>query len=308
MILVLIVLAIVVTVPYARETLRTPMDRLARRSADGSFVTLSRGVTHYKWLGPVRGPVAVCVHGLTTPSFVWRGLARGLAKLGYRVLIYDLYGRGYSDRPQGLQDAEFFTGQLDDLLHSQGLDEDITLIGYSMGGAIATAYCAAHPERVRQLVLIASAGVQVVRTRLIRFIVDTPALGDWLMLAMYPRRHRIGCEAERDLPSSVDGIVDLQIRELDYKGFVPAVLSSLRGILSRAQEPEHRAIHAAGVPVLAIWGERDALISLSAMGELTRWNREARQEVVAQAGHGLTYTHTDAVLEAMRDTLRDGLI
>lgn len=83
----------------------------------------------------MRGPVAVCVHGLTTPSFVWHGLARGLATFGYRVLIYDLYGRGYSDRAPGHQDQAYFLQQLNDLLEDQQIKGDITLLGYSMGGA-----------------------------------------------------------------------------------------------------------------------------------------------------------------------------
>ncbi|EEB85586.1 alpha/beta fold hydrolase [Roseobacter sp. GAI101] len=78
------------------------MNDVARGSAPGQFAELSRGVTHYEWVGPARGPVAVCVHGLTTPSFVWRSITKGLVLMGFRTLIYDLYGRairiGQADR------------------------------------------------------------------------------------------------------------------------------------------------------------------------------------------------------------------
>ena len=130
----LILLAVFAAFPLGIEARRKPMSAAARQDASGDFVTLSQGVTHYEWLGPARGPVAVCVHGLTTPSFVWRGLARGLARMGFRVLIYDLYGRGYSDRVQGRQDRVFFLRQLNDLLADQQVNGDITLVGYSMGG------------------------------------------------------------------------------------------------------------------------------------------------------------------------------
>ena len=305
MIYVLILLTAVLAFPFLRESVRKPMDRAARRNAEGGFARLSRGVTHYEWIGPVRGPAAVCVHGLTTPSFVWRGLAAGLAGLGYRVLVYDLYGRGFSDRPPGAQNADFFCRQLNDLLQDQKVTGDFTLVGYSMGGAIATAFTAAHPERVRQLVLLAPAGISSLRPRLIRFIIRTPVFGDWLMLAQYPRRHRQVCEAERALPSSVEGIVDLQLRELEYRGFVPAVLASLRGLLAAPLEAEHRAIHAASVPVVAIWGRDDVVIPLSAMGQLAQWNRDVHQEVIDGAGHGLTYTHTDQILDVLRGIIRE---
>ena len=41
------------------------------------------------------------------------------------------------------------------------------------------------------------------------------------------------------------------------------------------------------------------------MGKLTEWSRNARQEVIPGAGHGLPYTHTAQVLDALRATLTD---
>lgn len=307
MIYLLFVLVAIIAIPLIIEARRKPMDTSARSEASGDFAILSQGTTHYEWHGPVRGPVAVCVHGLTTPSFVWRGLARGLARMGFRVLTYDLYGRGYSDRVRGRQDRAFFLRQLDDLLADQQVAGDITLIGYSMGGAIATAFSSAHPDKVRHLILLAPAGMGAKGGGMTRFIARTPVIGDWLMLALFARTHHKTTESERDLPGSVENIVDLQQNELRYRGFIPAVLASLRGILSEVMKQDHKAIHRAGIPVLAIWGRDDTVIPLTAMGALTEWSRHARQEVIDGAGHGVTYTHTDAVLAAISDMLRTGL-
>jgi len=307
MIVALILVLLILALPLIVEVSRKPMNDRARANAPGDFATLPQGVTHYQWIGPIRGPVAVCVHGLTTPSFVWLGLAQGLAKMGFRVLIYDLFGRGFSDRIAGLQDKAFFLRQLDDLLEDQGVDGDITLLGYSMGGAIATSFAAAHPDKIRHLVLLAPAGMGLGSNRMIRFITRTKGIGDWLMLALFARQHRKGTEAERDLPTSVENIVDLQQNELRYRGFIPAVLSSMRGILSRPQKDEHNTVHQAGIPLLAIWGRKDNIIPLSAMGTLTQWSRHARQDTIDGAGHGLVYTHTSNVLASIADALHDGL-
>jgi pimeloyl-ACP methyl ester carboxylesterase len=296
---VLLILGAIAIWPFAREAMRQTMDDAARQDAPGDFVELSQGITHFRWIGPVRGPVAVCVHGLTTPSMVWDAVAKGLALMGFRVLVYDLYGRGYSDRAPGLQDQDFFIRQLEDLLASQGITEDVTLLGYSMGGAIVTAFAARHPERVLRVILLAPAGMGHDLGKLARFTRDTPILGDWLMLLRYPGAHRKGTEAERVLPTEVEGIVDYQQAELSKRGFVPAVLSSLRGILPRPLEKEHRAISREGIPVLAIWGRDDTVIPIRAMGQLTQWNRVARHEVIEGAGHGLTYTHASAVVRAI---------
>lgn len=296
-------LAVIAIWPFLREATRKPMDADARRDAPGEFVQLSQGLTHYRWIGPARGPVAVCVHGLTTPSLVWEAVAQGLGRMGYRVLVYDLYGRGYSDRVAGVQDQDFFIRQLDDLLEAQGLGDDLTLLGYSMGGAIVSAFTARHPERVRRVILLAPAGMGHDLGRLAKFTRDTPLLGDWLMLLRYPAAHRKGTEAERTLPTEVAGIVDYQQAELSKRGFVPAVLASLRGILPRPLEEAHRSISREDIPVLAIWGRDDTVIPISAMGRLAQWNRAARHEVIEGAGHGLTYTHASAVISAIEAEL-----
>lgn len=72
------------------------------------------------------------------------------------MLTYDLYGRGCSDQPAGKQDRAFFLTQPEELLQDQEVEDDFTLIGYSMGGAIA--FAAAHPARLRELILLAPAG------------------------------------------------------------------------------------------------------------------------------------------------------
>lgn len=305
--LVLVILICLAALPYYLETRRKPMNAQARRAAPGQFVELSQGVTHALWHGPTRGPVAVCIHGLTTPSFVWDGLVDDLGAMGYRVLCYDLFGRGYSDRPEGEQDAAFFLRQLEDLLEAEEIDEEITLIGHSAGGAIATAYAAKHSGRVRHLVLLAPGGLSTSRDALTRFVIRTPYLGDWLMRLVFPGRLQRSIEVERALPGSGPAIADRQQQELNYRGFVPAVLATLRGLLAQPQEAEHRAVHRAGVPVLAIWGREDRVVSLSAMGKLTEWSRMARQEVIDGAGHGLPYTHTQQVATVLRERLREGL-
>ncbi len=295
----------VLVAPFLREALRLRMGAAARQSAPGDFAALSQGVTHYRWQGPENGSVVVLVHGLTTPSFVWQGVAEGLVQQGYRVLSYDLYGRGFSDRPGGAQDRAFFLRQLEDLLKDQGVADGFTLVGYSMGGAISAAFAAANPGRVRRLILLAPAGTEPLLGRMARLVRAVPVLGDWLMQVSFPRAHRKGTEAERDLPTSVPGIVDLQQAELRWRGFIPAVLSSLRHMLGQVQEDDHRAVAAAGLPVLAIWGAGDTVIPIRAKSALERWNPGAQHVVVAGAGHGVTYTHTGEVIAAMRAFLSE---
>ncbi|MEM1074929.1 MAG: alpha/beta hydrolase [Pseudomonadota bacterium] len=296
----LLLFAGIIAVPLVIEALRKPMTDRMRKNAPGQFAELSQGKTHFRWFGPQDGPVVLCIHGLTTPSFVWNGLAPLLADHGMRVLTYDIYGRGYSDRVPGDQDTAFFIRQVNDLLEHEKIDDDLTVIGYSMGGAVATAYAARQPVGIRNLVLLAPAGMKTVASGTTRFLISVPIFGFWLMLLLYPSILRGGLRKEATLETSVPDINRMQNEELDYRGFLPSVFMSLRGILKGQMDAQHRAIKDADLPVLAVWGSEDAIIPLDAKNVLSGWNSNVEHVVLPDAGHGLTYTHTAEVFEAIR--------
>jgi pimeloyl-ACP methyl ester carboxylesterase len=101
------------------------------------------------------------------------------------------------------------------------------------------------------------------------------------------------------VPTSVPGIATRQMDETRRRGFLPAVLSSQRHMLAEDREADHRAVAAAGVPVLAVWGRVDTVIPLAAMDRLHAANPDARQVVVEGAGHGLPHTHPGEVAGAI---------
>ena len=299
-----LVLAGFALLPWMAERRRHGAETF-RADAPGRFARLTDGVTHYQWLGSARGPVVVCVHGLTTPSPVWYAIAEGLSKLGFRVLVYDLFGRGFSDAPRGTQNAAFFTRQLSDLLNHQQITEDVTVIGYSMGGAIASAFTAQFPDRVRRLVLLAPAGMWLREDRLTEFARTVPVLGDWLHHTVVARRDRRALRKLLGQPFDITGIIELQLAEYQSRGFLRSVLSSRRHMLDDTQEEVHRTIGRNGIPVVGIWGEKDDIIPLRSLGQLTQWNRNVRQEVIEGAGHALAYTHSDEVVDVLGDILRE---
>lgn len=302
--LVLGAAAILAAVPFVIEARKPTIGRAAREGAPGGFAKLSQGVTYYRWFGPARGPVIVAVHGLTTPSGVFHALADRIGKLGYRVLVYDLYGRGLSDAPAGPQTAGFFHRQLEDLLSDQGIKDDLTLMGYSMGGAIAATYAAAHADRMKRVILLASAGIETKESTFQRICRTTPFLGDWLFL-MFARRRLAAAIADQTAAYDVHDIVSVQRAEHHRQGYFPAVLSSSRGVMAESTEAAHRAIGRAGIPAIAIWGKRDKVVPLSAVGLLSQWNRNTMQEVMDDADHTLPFSHADALAARLRDVLRE---
>ncbi len=290
--------------PRLAESKRLPMTDALRVQAPGDFASLKRGHTHYKWHGSRSDRVLVLVPGLTTPSWVFDGLIRGFLAMGYRVLAYDLYGRGYSDRVRGKQTLDFHCRQLRQLLNALGVTAPVTLFGYSMGGAIAARFAATESDRVERLILLAPAGMGYTPDRLLTWARNAGPLGNALWTFAGPRLLR---RAARKIASGATAITDFPERigaELERKGYLAAILSSERHALSEAVMQDHREIGEMSIPTLAIWGEADETIPVSGVGQLAQWNRQAHQDVIPGASHALVCTRPAQVLEAVRDFLR----
>ncbi|KAJ5784534.1 uncharacterized protein N7503_009746 [Penicillium pulvis] len=119
----------------------------------------------YEW-GREDGPKVLMVHGITTPSIALGGVAHALADRGCRVMLFDLFGRGYSDSPADLpQDNRLFTTQIMLALTSSPISwtgaesGKFCLVGYSLGGGISAAFASYFPHLLSSLVLLAPAGM-----------------------------------------------------------------------------------------------------------------------------------------------------
>jgi pimeloyl-ACP methyl ester carboxylesterase len=101
------------------------------------------------------GPrTTVLLHGLLLSQKMHRPLARALAREGNRVVTLDLLGHGRSDRPRDMSvySMPFFGEQVIALLDHLEVDEAV-LAGTSLGANTTMEAAAAHPERVRGMVL-----------------------------------------------------------------------------------------------------------------------------------------------------------
>ncbi|EME49271.1 hypothetical protein DOTSEDRAFT_68141 [Dothistroma septosporum NZE10] len=117
----------------------------------------------YEW-GPENGRKVLFVHGISTPCIALARIARQLVSKGCRVMLFDLYGRGYSDAPDPSvyrQDIKLLSSQMLSVVSSSRLNwtDGFTLAGYSLGGGIAAAFTSYYPELVQSLVLIAPGGL-----------------------------------------------------------------------------------------------------------------------------------------------------
>jgi len=129
-----------------------------KRSGGNSFVKLSDGMTNYTLSGnPHANHTVVLIHGGTIPLYIWDPQMDALLNSGHRILRYDQYGRGFSERPDTTYSRELFCRQLTELLDSLKITAPVDIIGPSFGGAIAVTFAHKYPQRVRSIMLISPA-------------------------------------------------------------------------------------------------------------------------------------------------------
>lgn len=115
------------------------------------YIAQVNGVSLHYVMGGVGDPV-VLLHGWPQTWYAWHKIMPALAQR-YTVIAPDLRGLGDSSKPEGGYDKRTVAEDIYQLVNSLGFQQ-INLVGHDIGGMVAYAYAAAHPEDVQRLVLM----------------------------------------------------------------------------------------------------------------------------------------------------------
>jgi len=280
----------------------------------GKYISLSQGKTYYEIHSNDKGEGewVVCVHGITWWSFCFNAMVPVLVANGYRVLVYDLYGRGLSDAPNVIYDLNLFVVQLHELLENLGISR-ASLIGTSFGGLVSAAFCVKYPEKVDRLTLVGPAGLPLnvpFMAKLIMMPVIGSAIYNWFgkktMLERVRTRGIVDDFAFPDkLPKElVTDIINKTLWIIEEKhGFLHAFHSTLcngevnDGMKYYQQLPKT-------LPVLLIWGEQDAMIPSAHGNMLLSVLGKGKLEIIPNCGHSAVIECAekcnDLILEHLR--------
>ncbi len=279
-VLVFIVIALV-ALTVIRNPERADLDDEARAQAPGEFVTLSQGVTHYDITGPDTGRTVVLVHGFSVPMYIWDSTVVGLAADGYRVIRYDAFGRGYSDRPDVEYDESLIVGQLTELLDSLRVTGPVDLMGLSFGGYTTAAFTVKYPSRVRTLTLVDPVVDSIVLTA----PVSWPVIGPWFFQVIGVPTMDEGQLSDFVHPERFPTWVDQYRVQMQYRGFGRALLSTLRNFGTTDMAALYGEVSRTGVPVLLIWGREDQTVPFDKSEVVLRAIPDAQFVPVDFAGH-----------------------
>jgi len=237
--------------------------------------------------GPADRPALVLLHSLGADGHMWDDCTAKLAE-DHRVVVPDSRGHGASD-PAVTKSVDQWVDDLDRVLEA-ATATNVLLVGISMGGIQALAYAAAHPDRVRGLVVADS------------FAALAPDVAEARIrgLADQVRKHRMSVVADeyvaatfqRPYPAGA-GAVRRSIARLTPDSYVSAV-----EVCFSAQISDRLANIEA--PTLVLWGDRDSKTPRPLSEAIAAGVGSARFEVVPDAGHLSNIDNPDAFVTTVR--------
>lgn len=118
----------------------------------GYVMNKGNPLNYLEW-GSTDAPVLVLIHGLRGMAYSWRPVAERLADR-YRCIALNLRGHGDSGpSPEREYNFDLYVTDVQTLVEQLNLPH-FTIIGHSLGGRVAMAYAAVHPERLQAIVVV----------------------------------------------------------------------------------------------------------------------------------------------------------
>ncbi len=297
---ILIILLIASAIVLDDETMA--LDDHARKGTTGAYILLKDGVTHYELAGPEEAPVIVLIHGGSVPYFGWDRTFRPLVNSGFRVLRYDLFGRGYSDRPNVVYNPEFYRRQLQQLLSALNITKPVHLVGVSMGAAIASDFADLFPERALRLCLINPVGFPV-NLPTSEKLIHVPLLGEYVFTLIGPAS--MISFVNKDFTVSPPPVyVNAYRDQMQYKGFRHAMISTLRNMPMNDCQDLYARIGKSDRSILLIWGKEDKVTPFQNSTLARTLMPRAKFVPIEGSGHAAHFERPDLVNPALIDFLK----
>lgn len=233
---------------------------------------------HFQETG--RGPTVVFVHGSGPGANAYSNFEhnfRVIAGAGYRVVLPDMLGFGYSSKPTGLDySLELFSSTLRELLDSLDIGH-CTLVGNSLGGAIALDIALQQPQRVSKLVLMAPGGIESRETYF-----RMPGIQKMVSGFVGAGFDRAGLRKMLELLAFDPGVVTDQLVEQRFN----ILQTQPKDVLARMVIPDlSPRLAQIRCPVLGFWGLDDQFCPASGFEKILRAVPDSRFVMYSRCGH-----------------------
>ncbi len=236
-----------------------------------------------------KGDPVVLLHGIGRSLEDWSDTIPALAER-YQVYVPDLIGFGLTDKPDVPYTLPGLARFVRHYLSAAGETRPVTLIGNSLGGAVAQQFAVMYPEQTKNLVLANSAGFGQEVAVALRLLA-VPRLGERLM-APHPRNSARLVKslfhdpqfATAERRAHAQFLAGQPGRAVSYLR-VARYLGNWRGVHQAWRDTLTRQLAERQIPTLIVWGEHDRVLPAHHLRAAQTLYPHARTHLFASTGH-----------------------
>jgi non-heme chloroperoxidase len=254
------------------------------------------------------GRPVVLIHGWPLSAQAWEPQVAVLRDAGFRVVAYDRRGFGRSDKPESGYGYDTLADDLQRVMDQCGL-QDVTLVGFSMGGGEVARYVGRHGEsRLHGVVFAAAVPPCLMKSPDNPDGPLTPEKAQQKKEALEQDRSAYFDNFTRDF-FSANGT--LQVTEPQRQAAIELCLQSAQHAALACMDSfgttDFRGdLKMVTVPTLVIHGDADAIVPIAGSGQRThRAVKHSKMVTINGAPHGLNVSHAQAFNDALLSFLRE---
>jgi pimeloyl-ACP methyl ester carboxylesterase len=243
-----------------------------------------------------KGKPIVLIHGWPLSHRMWEYQAAGIVNHGYRVVAVDLRGYGYSDKPWEGNDYDTWANDIGKVIKDRNL-RDVTLAGFSMGGAIVMHYAATtNDSRISKLALLAAAGPCLIKKA------DNPGgipRQTWDKFLQTEAEDRAKFKHEFNKLFFNKPVSQELNHWLEGIGMQVDAHASLRGLEELGDRDLREEVSAIKVPTRIFHGVKDKIVPFALAEEQKKLIKDAEIVRFENSGHGMFKDESDKLFEEL---------